>query len=117
MKRIDNPQNHFRGGLLGLASGDALGAPVEFKAAGSFEPVRGMQSGGFFNLEKGQWTDDTSMALCIAASLIEKRAFDPLDQLDRFVRWYRSGYMSSTGTCFDIGDRTRLALEDYEKNH
>ena len=67
-----------------------------------------------FNLAPGQWTDDTSMALCIAASLTETGAYDPLDQLARFVRWYRDGYLSSTGECFDIGNRTRTAVEQFE---
>ena len=52
----------------------------------------------------GQWTDDTSMALCLAASLIETGHFDPEDQMQRYVRWWEEGFMSSTGTCFDIGN-------------
>lgn len=108
-------QDRYLGCLTGLAVGDALGAPVEFQQPGSFEPITGMRAGGPFNLEKGMWTDDTSMALCIAASLIENRSFDPVDILERFLRWYRSGYLSSTGECFDIGNRTRASLEDFER--
>ena len=48
-----------RGCLLGLAIRDALGAPVEFSPPGSFQPVRGYRAGGVFDLEAGQWTDDT----------------------------------------------------------
>jgi ADP-ribosyl-[dinitrogen reductase] hydrolase len=59
--------------------------------------------GGPFGLEPGQWTDDTSMALCQAESLVERGGFDPEDQMRRYLRWYRNGYLSSTGTCFDIG--------------
>ena len=62
-----------------------------------------MVGGGPFFLEPGQWTDDTSMALCLAASLIERRRFDPMDQMQRYVRWRDEGYLSSTGACFDIG--------------
>ncbi len=61
-------------------------------------------------MEPGQWTDDTSMALCLAASLIEKGIFDPKDQMQRYVRWWEEGYMSSTGTCFDIGNTIADAL-------
>ncbi len=104
----------FQGCLVGLAVGDAMGAAVEFKARGTFPPVKHYQSGGPFNLLAGQWTDDTSMALCLAASLIEKRGFDPIDQLKRYVRWFREGYQSSTGFCFDIGNTTRASLEDFE---
>ena len=52
-----------RGGLLGLAVGDALGTALEFKAPGSFQPLTDMIGGGSFGLKPGQWTDDTSMAL------------------------------------------------------
>ena len=66
-----------------------------------------MVGGGPFGLPPGAWTDDTSMALCLAESLIERRGFDPVDQLERYVRWYREGHWSSTGSCFDIGNATR----------
>ena len=62
-----------------------------------------MIGGGPFQLAPGEWTDDTSMALCLADSLIEKKGFDPIDQLEHYVRWYREGYLSSNGRCFDIG--------------
>lgn len=52
--------------LLGLATGDALGTTVEFSPRGSFPPVTTMTGAGPFNLKPGQWTDDTSMALCLA---------------------------------------------------
>ena len=107
-------EDRILGCLLGLAVGDALGTAVEFQARDSFPPVTGMTGGGVFDLAPGQWTDDTSMALCIAASLIETGAYDPRDQLARFVRWYRDGYLSSTGRCFDIGNQTRAALEEFE---
>lgn len=105
----------YIGCLLGLAVGDALGAPIEFRPPGSFEPLSDMIAGGPFNLQRGQYTDDTTMALCIAESILAKRAFDPVDQLERFVRWFRHGYLSSTGECFDIGNTTRLSLEDFER--
>ena len=107
-------ENRILGSLLGLAGGDALGTAGEFQARDSFPPVTDMMGGGVFNLAPGQWTDDTSMALCIAASLTETEAYDPRDQLARFVRWYRDGYLSSTGRCFDIGNQTRAALEEFE---
>ncbi len=110
----DTWRDRLLGSLLGLAVGDALGAAVEFQARDSFPPVTNMVGGGVFDLAPGQWTDDTSMALCIAASLTETGAYDPHDQLARFVRWYRDGYLSSTGRCFDIGNQTRAALEEFE---
>ena len=117
MNPINNMlQDRYLGCLFGMAIGDALGAPVEFQQPGTFEPISGMRAGGPFNLPAGHWTDDTSMALCIAASLIEQDEFIPGDIMARFVRWYRKGYLSSTGACFDIGNRTRAALEDYERS-
>jgi ADP-ribosyl-[dinitrogen reductase] hydrolase len=110
---MKNP-DRYRGCLLGLAVGDAIGTAVEFKARGSFPPVTDMVGGGAFNLEPGQWTDDTSMALCLAESLVEKNGFDALDQMNRYLNWYENGYLSSTGRCFDIGNATRQALEKFK---
>lgn len=110
MKDLDR----YRGCLLGLAVGDAIGTAVEFKARGSFPPLTDMVGGGVFNLKPGQWTDDTSMALCLAESLVEKNGFDALDQMNRYLAWYEHGYLSSTGTCFDIGNATRQALEKFK---
>jgi ADP-ribosyl-[dinitrogen reductase] hydrolase len=111
----DATRDRHRGALLGLAVGDAVGTTVEFRPPGTFEPVTDMVGGGPFNLEPGQWTDDTSMALCLAESLIEKKEPHPGDQMDRYLRWWRSGYLSSTGACFDIGNTIRAALEEYRK--
>ena len=105
--------DRYRGALLGLAVGDALGTTLEFKAPGTFEPITDMIGGGPFGLERGQWTDDTSMALCLAESFIEKHGFDPKDQMDRYCRWWKEGYLSSTETCFDIGVTVRKSLESY----
>jgi len=107
--------DRYTGCLLGLACGDAVGTTLEFKPKGSFEPITDMVGGGPFTLEPGQWTDDTSMALCLAESFIEKKCFDPLDQMERYLKWYRTGYLSSTGVCFDIGGTTASALRRFEK--
>ena len=103
-------QDRFRGCLLGLAAGDALGTTLEFKQPGTFQPIDDMIGGGPFGLQPGQWTDDTSMALCLATSLIETDRFDPLDQMQRYIRWWQNGYLSSTGACFDIGNTICDAL-------
>jgi ADP-ribosyl-[dinitrogen reductase] hydrolase len=107
----------YRGALLGLAVGDAMGTTVEFEAPGTFEPLTEIVGGGPFCLSAGQWTDDTSMALCLAESLVETRTFDPGDQLERYLRWYRTGHMSSVGRCFDIGSTVRAALNRFEATH
>lgn len=109
-----NFRSRARGALLGLAAGDAVGTTLEFKPPGTFEPIDDVVGGGPFGLEPGQWTDDTSMALCLGESLLEC-GFDPADQLERYVRWYREGYLSSTGRCFDIGNTVRQALHTFER--
>ena len=110
MQKIDR----FYGCLLGLATGDAVGTTVEFKSRGSFQPIIDMTGGGPFNLNPGEWTDDTSMALCLATSLIERKRFDPIDQMDRYCKWMNEGYLSSNGKCFDIGTTVRGALQRYQ---
>lgn len=103
-----------RGSLLGLAAGDAVGTTLEFTH--DPDPIDDMIGGGPFGLKPGQWTDDTSMALCLAESLVERGGFDARDQIERYVRWYRDGYLSSTGRCFDIGNTTRAALDRFARD-
>ncbi len=105
----------FRGCLLGLACGDAVGTTVEFKIRGTFKPVKDMVGGGPFNLKIGEWTDDTSMALCLAASLIERGQFDAKDQMEKYCLWMDTGYMSSNGRFFDIGHATLKALRTFQQ--
>jgi ADP-ribosylglycohydrolase len=106
-------RDRARGALLGLAAGDAVGTTVEFRAPGSFQPLTDMVGGGPFSLKPGQWTDDTSMALCLAESLVDRGGHDPADQMRRYVRWWKDGYFSPTGRCFDIGITTRSQLDRF----
>jgi len=98
---------HFRGCLLGLAIGDALGGPVEFMDARSIEKKHGrvkeMIGGGWLHLKPGQYTDDTQMTLCLAQSLVEKNTFDAEDIAARFVAWLNSNPP-------DVGNHTRAVL-------
>ncbi len=94
------------GALLGLACGDAVGTTLEFERPGSFTPIGDMVGGGPFRLRAGQWTDDTSMALCLAESILDTGGLDPADQLRRYLLWRDHGYLSSNGRCFDIGFTT-----------
>jgi ADP-ribosylglycohydrolase len=109
-----SPADRYLGSLLGLAAGDAVGTTLEFRPPGTFVPLTDMVGGGPFGLAPGEWTDDTSMALCLAESLVETGGFDPVDQLARYVRWWRHGHLSSNGRCFDIGNTCRAALERFE---
>ena len=101
-------QRH-RGCLLGLAAGDALGTTVEFSSPGSFVPLIDIVGGGPFQLKPGEWTDDTSMALCLAESLVTK-GFDETHQLETYCRWMVDGHLSVKGRCFDIGIKTSASL-------
>lgn len=102
--------SRIRGSFLGLAVCDALGAPAEFKVRGTFPTITGMHANRNFNLGPGYFTDDTSMALCLALSFLEFGVGDSVDQARKYLAWYRKGYQSSTGRCFDIGNLTRDAL-------
>jgi ADP-ribosyl-[dinitrogen reductase] hydrolase len=108
-------EDRFSGTLLGLACGDAVGATSEFRDRGSFEPVVDMVGGGVHALAPGEWTDDTSMAMCLAESLVACAEFDAVDQMQRYLRWYRNGYWSVRPRCFDIGITTERALRKFEK--
>ena len=107
-------ESRYSGALLGLAVGDAVGTTLEFSTPGTFEPITDMVGGGPFNLKPGEWTDDTSMALCLAESILENGGSDPVDQMNRYVRWRDEGYLGSTGECFDIGVATSRALDAFK---
>lgn len=112
---LTSQKDRCLGAFIGLAVGDAMGAPVEFSEPGEFEPVTGYRSGGPFNLPAGYWTDDTSMALCLADSLLFNRGQMSLkDQLTRYSNWHYYGYNSSTGKCFDIGQGTVRAIHTFQ---
>ncbi len=101
----DRLKDRFRGVLLGLAAGDALGAPLEFEAARDTSHfVTEMVGGGWMNLAPGEWTDDTQMTLCVVASLLAKRVFDPDDIAKRFVAWMHNHPK-------DIGIHTKKVLQ------
>lgn len=108
-------KNRYRGCLVGLAVGDALGVPLEFSKRGYLPKVTEMIGQGPFHLQPGEWTDDTSMALCLAQSLIECNGFDAKDQMEKYVNWMQTGYMSSNGRCFDIGNATKESVGRYLK--
>ena len=103
-------RDRARGALLGLAIGDALGTTLEFKPRDSYQPLTTLVGGGPFGLRVGEWTDDTSMALALGSSLVEKRRLDERDLMERFCAWAEKGEYSHNGRCFDIGMTVRAAL-------
>ena len=106
----------IRGALLGLLVGDALGVPYEFHAAHELPPLDqiDMQPPPGFRrahgVPPGTWSDDGAQALCLTASLVEKRRFDLEDFVARLLRWLDEGYMAVEGRVFDVGAQTLSAL-------
>jgi ADP-ribosylglycohydrolase len=105
-------RERYLGSLLGLACGDAMGATLQFKRPGQFSAITDLQGGGYWQLPRGAWTDDTAMTLCVAESLLAKEGFDAADQLRRHRRWQREGYLSSTGQCIGITAAVAAALKE-----
>lgn len=103
--------------LIGLAIGDALGAPLEFQRAR--EPdnyLTKYATGGPHNVSVGEWTDDTSMALALASSLLEKKEFDADDIMKKFYQWFKEGKYCTRSKCFDIGNTVYDALSSYNES-
>lgn len=101
-----------KGALVGLAVGDAVGTTLEFLPRDQ-QHVADMVGGGPFGLKVGEWTDDTSMALCLAETYLHCGDLDLTDFRNRLVNWYHHGINSVNGVCFDIGNATRHALDCY----
>lgn len=107
--------DRYLGALIGLACGDAVGCSVEFYPRGRFAPVTDMTGGGKFRLKPGEWTDDTSMALCLAASLVEKGGHDPLDQMQRYSHWFESGQPGPKSRPVGIGKTVLQSIFRFRK--
>ncbi|MGH8319913.1 MAG: ADP-ribosylglycohydrolase family protein [Steroidobacteraceae bacterium] len=105
-----NLRERFLGALLGLAAGDAVAAATQYRRPRTFTPVGDLLGGGPFALPRGGWSDDTAMALCLADSLLATDGFDARDQVERYQRWQREGYLSATGQCLGITASTARAL-------
>ncbi len=112
-------QDRARGMLVGLAVGDALGAPYEFGYTSELIKERGDEISHLHSsmiLPAGAWTDDTSMALCLADSLLEKDGYDSYDVMDKFRKWVVFGYRSFDGKpAFDVGTQTANAVGRFHR--
>ncbi len=113
--RIYGQYTNFIDAIIGFAVGDAMGVPVEFKTRDNLKqkPVTDMIGEGTYNMPKGVWSDDTSMTLATIDSLIQKNEINTNDIADRFLKWYRLGEYTATDEVFDVGNTTRIALEEY----
>jgi len=111
-----NLLERYQGCLVGLACGDAIGAPIEFKRPGTFTPIKDIATGGKFSMRAGEWTDDTAMALCLAQSLIDSSGFDALDQMKKYRRWVDTGYFSTRDSAFGVGQTVLQALIKFSRD-
>lgn len=100
-----------KAGLVGLAVGDALGVPVEFRSRSQLlaHPVAEMLGYGTHHQPAGTWSDDTSMTLCTVEALCEGYDLQRIASL--FLRWLYEGYWTANGQVFDVGNGTRAALQ------
>lgn len=108
-------EERYMGCLIGLACGDAIGSTVEFLPRGSFPPVTDMVGGGKFRLAPGEWTDDTSMTICLAESLIACQGFDARDQMARYLHWADTGKPGPKDHAIGIGKTVFQALAHFAK--
>ena len=104
-------KDRILGGLWGSLIGDALGVPVEFKdrAEVQADPVTDMRGFGSHNQPPGTWSDDSSLLLCSADSLV-RHEYDTEDMGKRFLAWYREKLWTPHGCVFDVGITTSRAL-------
>lgn len=104
-------------GIIGLAVGDALGVPVEFKSRLEIaeNPVVSMRGYGTHAQPAGTWSDDTSLTLALLDSIIKKKKVDYVDIMDKFSAWLMGNAYTATGEVFDIGNSTRTAIANYRQ--
>ncbi len=110
-------EDHARGMLIGLAVGDALGAPVEFGY--SADDIRREWNAEMqdHRIPKGYYTDDTAMALCLADSLLECSGYNSYDVMAKYLKWVKQGYRDSEGVpASDVGNQTARAIESFKDN-
>lgn len=114
MKKSNQKElNRYKGCLVGLAVGDALGLPYEFEFP-TPKVTDFCKIPGRHKQPVGTWSDDTSMSLCLAESLLKRKTNCQLDQLYTYLRWYRNGHMTCHGVAIGMGNRTIEALRKFE---
>jgi ADP-ribosyl-[dinitrogen reductase] hydrolase len=109
-RREPSLRDRALGAYLGLAVGDALGAPVEFMTAGEIAHKYGlhcrMTGGGWLKIKPGQVTDDTEMCVHLGRSLLRRQGFDLKDICEAFATWMKSGPL-------DVGNTVRRGIRRY----
>tara|TARA_B100000700_G_C15063470_1_gene867709 strand:+ start:7853 stop:9100 length:1248 start_codon:yes stop_codon:yes gene_type:complete len=117
-------KNKVFGSLFGLVVGDALGTTLEFQPRDNSYTLTEIKGGGILNLNAGDWTDDTSMMLCIVDSFIKEhkdtkgqKAFNLKTQIDNYIKWFKEGFLSTNDRCVDIGMTVRNGLQYYQRTN
>ena len=112
---MENLNNNIKSALFGVAIGDALGVPVEFKSRETIlqKPVTDMIGYGTYNLPPGTFSDDSSMTFCLAEALTQDFDLNKIGQ--NFVKWYHDNFWTARGEVFDIGIATREAINRLAK--
>ncbi len=107
--------NKICDGIIGLAIGDAIGVPVEFRSRQELTkaPVVSMREYGTHYQPRGTWSDDTSLTLALMDSIIEKNEIDYVDIMNRFSNWLLYNDYTATGEVFDVGNSTSRAIMNY----
>ena len=102
----------LRDAIYGLAVGDALGLPVQFKYRGKYPKVESMLPDDFTKLPKGTFSDDTSMALAICDSIKRMGKIDTNDIRKNFEKWLYNGKFTQNGYAIDIGSTCGNAIDE-----
>ena len=107
----------IKGGIFGVATGDALGVPYEFKSRAQMHafPASDMVGFGTYNVPAGTWSDDSSLTFCLMEGLIQ--GYDLKTIGHQFVQWLYKSYWTPRGTVFDVGMATRMAISRLEQGH
>ena len=117
MAEFEKRTDWAMGLMFGLAIGDAMGAPIEFEDGREPDDyITKYMTGGAHGVSKGEFTDDTSMALAIAEAFIEAGGLAPSMIMDNFLKWKNDGAYSPRGVMFDCGNTVFAALQAYEKD-
>ena len=106
-----NIHDRLKGMFWGLVIGDCLGSPIQFMDKDAHPYITEMEPCRHFNIPAGYWTDDASMAFCVAESLTRLKKYVLPDIANNFVRWYKDGFYSSLSYAFDVGGATCFAVE------
>ena len=106
----------IKDGIIGLVVGDALGVPVEFKRRKELlkNPVTDMMGHGTYNMPKGTWSDDSSLAIATMQSIVNKKTIDYEDILTEFSLFVHEGKYTQYYT-FDYGNTTESAIVRFDR--